>query len=217
MKEQSLTVSDLSLQAYARKLSTSDPTPGGGSASAAAGAMAAALVRMVAQLTAASPKYAAVAKAATEIGNQAQTLMESLLRSVDEDVTAFDLVTAAYKLPKSTEPEKSTRAAAIQKALTEATEPPMRVVEAALGVCRLAAQLVDFGNPNAVSDVGCAALFANAAAQGAAFNVGINTKTLKDRARADGYDERVRAALAQVDLLTEVVVGKVRAATRATI
>ncbi len=171
---------------------------------------------MVAALTAGSPKFKDVAGRATEIGDAAQRLMESMLGSVDEDVTAFDAVTAAFKLPKSTDAESTARTAAIQDALRAATEPPMRVVEASVEACRLAAELVDFGNPNAISDVGCAALFANAAAQGAALNVGINTKSFKNREAADAYAARTRSALAQVDLLTEVVLGKVQASVQAT-
>jgi formiminotetrahydrofolate cyclodeaminase len=170
---------------------------------------------MVAALTASSPKFKDVSGRADEIGAAAERLMESMLRSVDEDVTAFDAVTASFKLPKSTDAEKSTRAAAIQNALRAATEPPMRVVEASVEACRLAAELVDFGNPNAISDVGCAALFANAAAQGAALNVGINAKSFKDREAAAAYAARTRSALAQVDLLTEVVLGKVQASIEA--
>jgi formiminotetrahydrofolate cyclodeaminase len=215
-RETHLTVSALAFEAYVRKLSSGDPTPGGGSAAAATGAFAAALVRMVAALTAGSPKFKDVAQRATAIGVEAERLMEVLLRSVDEDVSAFDAVTAAYKMPKSSDAEKAARSTAIQDALRAATEPPMRVVDASVAACRLAAELVDYGNPSAISDVGCAALFAGAAAQGAALNVGINAKSLKDRAAADAYAERVRSALAQVDLLTEVVFGKVRAAVAAT-
>ena len=96
-----MTVSTLALEAYARKLSTADPTPGGGSASAAVGAYAAGLVCMVASLTAESPKHRDVADRAREIGERARGLMDALLRSVDDDVAAFDEVSAAYKLPKS--------------------------------------------------------------------------------------------------------------------
>jgi len=206
-----LNVSTLALEAYAHKLASADPTPGGGSASAAVGAYAAGLVCMVASLTVESPKHDAVAQRAKEIGERARGLMETLLRSVDEDVTAFDEVSAAYKLPKASDSDKAARSAAIQRALLAATEPPMRVIDAALEACRLAAELVDFGNRNAISDVGCAALFAGAAVQGAALNVGINTKSLKDRVAADDYASRTREALAQVDLLTEVILGKVNA------
>lgn len=211
LRKRTLTVSNLALEAYARKLASADPTPGGGSASASVGAYSAALVCMVASLTAQSPKHAAVAQRAKEIGELAHGLMETLLRSVDEDVTAFDQVSAAYKLPKASDADKAARSAAIQRALLAATEPPMRVIDAAVEACRLAAELVDFGNRNAISDVGCAALFAGAAVQGAALNVEINTKSLKDRVAADDYADRTRAAIAQVDLLTEVILGKVNA------
>jgi formiminotetrahydrofolate cyclodeaminase len=210
-----LSVSTLALEAFARKLSSGDPTPGGGSASASVGAFAAGLVRMVALLTAGSPKFKEHAERATAIGAEAERLLETFLRCVDEDVAAFDLVTAAFKMPKSADAEKSARAGAIQAALLAATDPPMRVVDASLEVCKLAAELVDFGNPNAISDIGCAALFANAAAQGAALNVGINARGLKDRASADAFEQRTRTALAQVDLLTEVVLGKVHASIAA--
>jgi methenyltetrahydrofolate cyclohydrolase len=209
-----LTVVALSIDAFSRKLSTSDPTPGGGSAAAAVGAMGASLVRMVAQLTAGSPKFADVAERATELGARAERLMEDLLLDVDEDVTAFDGVSAAMKMPKSTDGEKSSRTNAIQSALRAAADPPMRVVEASLETCKLAAELVDIGNPNAASDVGCAALFASAAARGAALNVAINAKSLKDREAAHTYTERLRVALAQVDLLAEVVLGKVQSFVR---
>lgn len=208
-------MSTLALESYVRKLSSGDPTPGGGSASASVGAHAAGLVRMVAELTAGSPKFKKFADRAAAVRAKAEALMETLLRSVDEDVEAFDAVSAAFKMPKSTDAEKTARTDAIQIALRAATEPPMRVVGASLEVCKLAAELVDFGNPNATSDIGCAALFASAAAQGAALNIGINTKSLKDRAVADTYAARTRAALAQVDLLTEVVLGKVQASIAA--
>jgi methenyltetrahydrofolate cyclohydrolase len=211
-----LTVSTLALDAYTRKLSSGDPTPGGGSASASVGAYAAGLVKMVSTLTTDSPKFKDAAPRAAAIGAQAERLVEALLQSVDEDVAAFDAVTAAFKMPKGTDAEKAARTGAIQAALVKATEPPMHVVDAAVEACRLAAELVDIGNPNAISDIGCAALFANAAAQGAALNVGINVMTLKDRAVADAYTERTRTALAQVDLLTEVILGKVQAGLTAT-
>ena len=211
-----MNVSTLSVEEFSRRLSLSDPTPGGGSAAAAVGAMGASLVRMVAQLTAKSPKFADVAARAIAIGDDAQRLMEKLLAGVDDDVRSFDAVTAAFAMPKGSEAEKNARAAAVQRALLAAADPPMLVVELSLAACKLAAELVDIGNPNAVSDVGCAALFASGAAQGAALNVGINVKALKDRAVAHEYERRVRAALAQIDLLTEVVLGKVQSAVAGT-
>ena len=206
-----MTLAALSVSDYARRLASADPTPGGGSAAAAVGALAAGLVRMVAELTANSPKYADVAERARELGAAAANIVQDCVRCIDDDVTAFDRVSEAYRLPKSTDPEKSARTSAIQLALAGAAEPPLRVVELAERACALAAELVDFGNPNAVSDIGCAAAFAQGAAKGAALNVEINIKTLKDRTAADAMSARLRAALAHVNVLAEVVLGKVNA------
>lgn len=202
-------LASLSLHDYARKLASADPTPGGGSAAAAVASLAAGLVRMVAELTAGSPKFADVAPRAKALGAIALALSEELIVCVDEDVAAFDKVSDAYALPKADDAQKSARSAAIQRALAGAAQPPLRVVELAERVCGLAAELVDFGTPNAVSDLGCAAAFAQAAAQGAALNVEINARSLKDKAAADALTSRVRAALAQVDIQAEVVLGKV--------
>lgn len=206
-----MTLAALSVGDYARRLASADPTPGGGSAAAAVGAFAAALVRMVAELTANSPKFVDVASRATELGAAAAIIVQECVACIDDDVVAFDRVSEAYRLPKSTDAEKSVRTNAIQRALAGAAEPPLRVVELAERACALAAELVDCGNPNAISDIGCAAAFAQGAAKGAALNVAINVKTLKDRNAADAMTVRLRAALAQVNLLSEVVLGKVNA------
>ncbi len=44
-----------------------------------------------------------------------------LTAAIDEDVVAFNAVMGAYGLPRGTDEEKATRAAAIQAALKEAT------------------------------------------------------------------------------------------------
>jgi formiminotetrahydrofolate cyclodeaminase len=207
-----VSLAGLSIEEYARRLASSDPTPGGGSASAVVGAMGASLVRMVALLTLESPKYTAVAARAGSIARDAEALAREFLRSVDEDVTAFDKVSAAYKLPKASDAEKAARTAAIQKALLGACDPPLQAIALAQRTCSLAVELVDFGNPNAISDIGCAALFAHAAARGAALNIAINAKALKDESEAGRVLGRMTTSLAQVGLLAEVVNGKVKSA-----
>jgi formiminotetrahydrofolate cyclodeaminase len=203
-----LSLTALSIEAFTRKLASADPTPGGGSVAAAVGAFGAGLIRMVALLTANSPKYAAVAPRCTEAARTAQMLSDQLLKLVDEDAAAFDRVSEAYRLPKSSDTEKSARSAHIQAALSAAIEPPLRVIAASLAISELAAELVDVGNQNALSDIGCAALCAQAAAHGGALNVEINASGLKDRALARSFTERVHGQLAQVSLLAEVVLGK---------
>ena len=210
-----MTLAATSVSDYARKLASADPTPGGGSAAAAVAAFAAGLIRMVAELTANSPKFPDVAERARALGASASSIVDECVACVDDDVNAFDRVSAAYKLSKNSDDEKTKRSEAIQRALAGAAEPPLRVVELSQRTCALAAELVDFGNPNAVSDIGCAAAFAQSAAKGAALNVQINVKTVKDRKLADEMTARLRIALAQVNVLSEVVLGKVNASLEA--
>lgn len=200
----------LSMEAFARKLASADPTPGGGSVAAAVGSFGAGLVRMVALLTSNSPKHASVSARCQAIGDSAGSLCETLLRLVDEDTEAFDRVSAAYRLPRNTDPDKATRSAAIQRALAGAIVPPIKVIAHAREICELAVELADIGNPNALSDIGCAALCARSAAEGAALNVDVNARSLKDRAEAQKHLDRANQGVAQVSLLSEVILGKLR-------
>lgn len=203
---------ELSLDAFLGKLASSDPTPGGGSVAAAVGAYGAGLIGMVAHLTSSSPKHSAVADKCRTIADRAKELAEILLSLVDGDAASFDRVSAAYRLPKSTDAEKAARTLQIQEALDGAVQPPLRVIQCSREICDLAVELVDIGNPNALSDVGCAALCAQAATQGAALNVEINARSLKNRETAQRYLASLNASLAHVSLLSEVVLNKVHAA-----
>jgi formiminotetrahydrofolate cyclodeaminase len=205
-----MALTTLSLEDFLRKLGSADPTPGGGSVAAAIGAFGAALVRMVALLTLNSPRFAASAARSSDIEHAAATLSEKFELLVNEDAQSFDRVSAAYRLPKTTDSEKAVRSAAIQSALLGAIVPPAEVIRYSREVCALTAQLADIGNPNALSDVGCAALCGQAAARCAMLNVEINAGALKDRAVAQRHLDQTATDLAQVNLLCEVILGKLR-------
>jgi len=205
-----LTLSAQPLRDFTHKLASADPTPGGGSVSAAVAAFGAGLVRMVALLTSNSPKYRDVSEQCATIARKAERLTDALLELVDEDAASFDRVSDAYRLPKATDSDKRARSAQIQTALEGAIATPLRVIRGTREICDLAIELVDIGNANALSDVGCAALCAQASSQGAALNVQINAAALKDREAAARANEELNAALAHVSLLAEVVLGKVR-------
>jgi glutamate formiminotransferase/formiminotetrahydrofolate cyclodeaminase len=89
-------------------------------------------------------------------------------------------VSSAYKLPKETPDQNVARDSAIQAALVKAAEVPLETARACVAVARLAATCAQKGNSNAVSDAGVAALLAEAACKGAAYNVRINVASMKD-------------------------------------
>ena len=105
-----------------------------------------------------------------------------MLLLVDEDTAAFNKVMAAFGLPKESAAEKSARAAAIQSANKEATEVPLRVMEAASKAYELLAEMANKGNPASISDVGVGLLAVRACVEGAGMNVRINLAGLKDEA-----------------------------------
>jgi len=91
----------LTLREYTQRLSSGEPTPGGGSAAALAGGLAAALAAMVARLTISRKKYAEHEAEMQIVLDQAERLRNQLLALVDADTAAFQDFMAAYGLPKS--------------------------------------------------------------------------------------------------------------------
>ena len=169
-----------SLSGFVASVASSAPVPGGGSVAAHVGALGAALAEMVAGLTVGRKKYAAVDAEMKELAARALSLGSRLSALVKEDADSYTLVSAAYKLPKGTPEEIAARDAAIQSALVKAASVPLETARACVTVAQLAATCAQKGNTNAVSDAGVAALLAEAACKGAAYNVRINVSSMND-------------------------------------
>ena len=182
------TVSQL-LEAFA----SSDPTPGGGSASALAAAVGASLLLMVARMpktrSSAEADRAALDRAASGLAPLAIVLRDL----IDKDTAAYNQVVAAYRLPKGTDEEKAARKDAIQRAMRAAIEAPLAVMRACRAALAHAAAIEAHGNPNAASDVTVAKELLGAGLNGARANVDINLPGISD---AD-YVTRVKAELVQ--------------------
>ena len=172
----------LSLEDFLAALGSDAPTPGGGTAAATAGAMGASLAEMVARLTLSKEKYAASHDAMRPILEAGQLARKEFVALAREDSEAYDAVVAARRLPKDTDEQKAARQNAIALANRRAAEVPMRTARAAARLLAALPELAEKGNPNAVSDVGAAALLLDACAEGALLNVGINLPGIEDAA-----------------------------------
>src|SRR5688572_29455995 len=104
-------LTELTVQSLVERLASSDPVPGGGSASALAGAMGAALVQMVVELSVDRPAAVGHEPALTEIRAAAETWQSELLNLAELDASAYAAVVLARRLPKESELERETRAA----------------------------------------------------------------------------------------------------------
>lgn len=190
---------------FLARLASAEPTPGGGSASAVAGSMAAALVSMVASLSAGRPKYAPYVSTLERAGAVGDDTRRRLLELADEDSRAYDGFGAAMKLPRETPGEVTERQAAIRAAARAATEVPMEVVQ----VCRTVAAELELlagrSNKNASSDLLVGALLIDAAAHGAAANVFINLSSVGDPDFEDHALREVTTALSLIEDLAAQV------------
>jgi len=174
MPETNVQLVDVTVDDFLDRLASSDPAPGGGSASALAGAMAAGLVGMVAELTVGREQYVEHDAAVREIGAAAAGHRQTLMTLAQDDATAYDAVVRARRLPRETEAEQAARSAVLRDSMLEAARIPMRIATESLDVLQLAERIAPIGNKNAVSDAGVAALLAASALRGAVLNVRIN-------------------------------------------
>jgi formiminotetrahydrofolate cyclodeaminase len=202
---------DLALSAFVDRLASSDPVPGGGSASAVAGSVAAALVTMVTSLSTGRPKYQAHESMYAWTAAEGARLSKRLLELADEDAEAYGGFAAARKQPHDTDAEREARSLALQVAARDASQVPMFCLEACRDVVAAAELLAGRSNVNAASDVLVAALLGEAAAGGAAANVRINLPSVGDDTFAAELTERVDQLLHDVERLTTGVRGVVAA------
>lgn len=189
-------------------LASSDPTPGGGSASALAGAVAASLLLMVSALQKTRNGTADDRRALDAARARLQPMGAELAALIDRDTAAYDRVIAAYRLPKNTDAEKAQRKEAIQRGLAGAVETPLAMLRAIRAAAADAIVVARHGSGSAGSDVIVATELLRAAANGALANVEINLGALADRARAS-------AARDEASRLREETLGDATAARAA--
>ena len=203
-------IKDTAVEPFLDALASQAATPGGGSAAAIIGAMGAALVSMVCNLTIGKKKYAEVEGEMKDVLAKSEALRLKLTGMIEDDVKAFDAVMAAYGMAKETDAEKAAREKAIQAALKQATDVPLRCCQAAREVIDLAAIASDKGNLNVISDAGVAVLAAYAALRSAALNVFTNARMITDKTFAEAKLKELNALLAGAESATEKAYGVVK-------
>ena len=184
-------LAELTIKDFVDVLGSDAPAPGGGSVSALCGANGAALCAMVCRLTQGKKKYAEFDELMAEIIPQAQALYEKLILSIDKDTDAFNLVSAAFKMPK--------------EGMVESTKVPFETMELCLQVLHLVDKMEGKFNQNAASDLGVAALNLGCAMKGAWLNVCINLGSLKDTAMAADYKARGQKMVEEGEALSQKI------------
>ncbi len=175
---------DMKVSEYLDVLISDEPAPGGGSVSALAGTQGAALMSMVCDLTTAKKKYEEDHELCAGLKEEATVLYKELAAAIDEDTDAYNLIAAAFKMPKETDEEKAARRKAIEEGTLEATKVPFGVMQKAMKGLEIAEKLHGHFNTNCASDYGVGVLNFIACMKGAWMNVKINVPGVKDEAFA---------------------------------
>lgn len=199
---------DMTVSDYLNDLASDSPAPGGGSAAALCGAQGAGLAAMVASFTIGRKKFADFEANALVVRDAELNLTEKLKAQIDKDTEAFNLVAAAFKMPKSTDEEKAERSKAIQAGTLVSTEVPFETMTLALEALRTAEKLLAGFNDGAASDLGVAAWNLLTCVKGAWLNVCINIGSLKDKEAAESFRVRGLEILKEAEEIAAKIAAK---------
>jgi len=169
------------MKEFLEKLSSKEPTPGGGGASALVAAVSCSLCSMVANLTTGKKKYAQYQDKIEEYIELLKEKNELLQSDIKKDADAFAPLAAAYSLDKSTPDYDQI----MEKALLDAAIAPKEILEDICSLVPIIEDLAVMGSRLAISDVAVAAACLEAAMKGCVLNIFINTKSMKNREKAE--------------------------------
>ena len=197
---------------YLEVLSSKAPVPGGGGASALAGALGNALGQMVVNLTVGKKKYAEVEEEMQKYLTDLKNMQQEFLHLSDRDAEVFAPLAECYRLPSATLEEKEHKDAVMEEKLLDASMVPVEIMEKSLELLEILDVLADKGSRMAVSDVGVAVQFTRTALLGAVMNVYINTKSMKNREKAEEINQKakrmIKIGTSQADEIYEKVLAQ---------
>jgi methenyltetrahydrofolate cyclohydrolase len=188
---------------YLKELSSSAPSPGGGSVAGIAGALGAGLICKVANLTIGKEKYKEYEEEMIYILNQGTCITDDFYRLSVEDAKAYKKLSSVFKLPKEKRKDK------LQDALKEAIEVPIKICKLSKEGIKLCLPLTSKGNKNLITDVGIASLMLKCAFESALFNVEINLKSIKDPNFILKIGDTLKPIEENINSLNEVVMREV--------
>jgi formiminotetrahydrofolate cyclodeaminase len=153
---------------------------------------------MAASLTAGKKKYAPVERDILALMEKTQALRRDMLLLADKDAAAFAPLAGAYGLPARTEEERLEKERVMEACLRGASAVPLEIMEKCGEALAALGEIAEKCSPLAVSDAGVGAAFLRAAVSGAALNVLINAKAMKNRQDAGELRRKTEALAARL-------------------
>lgn len=187
------TFASMTFRDFLDQTSAKTPTPGGGAVASAVGALAGALGGMVVSYSIGKKSLAAhepVLRDAAAVLANARTLMLAL---AEEDAQAYGLVNELMRLPES-DPRRMAEEPA---AILASARVPLAAMAASVDLLRLFGALAPVTNRQLRSDLGIAAVLAEAACRSSEWNVRVNVALIKDAGAKSSIEHDASRMLAE--------------------
>ena len=123
--------------------------------------------------------------------NKAQELRKKFLELINRDAEDFEPLSKAYAIPK----DDPNRDAEMERCLRLAANAPLEIFDLSCEAITLFEPLAKKGSKLAISDAATGVVFAWSAMYGAAVNVKVNTKLMKDREYAEKINKHIDEAM----------------------
>lgn len=191
---------------FIESLAARTPTPGGGAAAAMAGSMGTALFLMVVRFSRGKKANVEREGDLARVEGLLAAHLERLLPMAERDCRSFDLVSAAYGMPKDSDAQKALREKAVQEALRGAMVVPEETLCMVRDVFVAMDAITGCVGKAIASDLASGASLLMAAAEGAFLNVRINAAFLTNRELADSTMIRAQTVRAEVRRFHDTVV-----------
>lgn len=198
-------IEEMNLNDFLSETASSSPAPGGGGGCAFVGALGVALGNMVGSLTLGKKKYADVEDDMKNLSVRAQKVREELVSLISADAEAFEPLATAYRMKSDTAEEKAAKDNELEICLKGACEVPLEIMRKCCEAIDIVMEYAAKGSVMAISDAGCGAIICKSALQGAALNVFINTKSMKNRELAEKMNEEADELLRKYTMLADEI------------
>lgn len=189
-------LADTTLESLVASLGDRTPSPGGGAAASATAAISAALGRMVIAWSIGKDSLESFREGNEAARDRLLQWESDALRLADEDAEAYAALSSLMKQPADS-PERTEH---WDDAVDAAMAPPLATLELCCQVTSTLEQLVESTNTMLASDLGIAAVLAEAAARAAAWNIHANLSLVKDADKAGRIEADTSSRLGEITL-----------------
>ncbi len=185
----------LTVERFLDQTADRTPTPGGGGVTALAGALACAMGRMVAAYSVGKKTDAAVAARVQEAALRLERADQLLRALITEDAKAYTAMTEAAKAAKADPSKEGGRQAAILAAIAV----PMEMAALSSSALETMDEFKSIASKYLLSDLGVAAVLADATARASRYSVRINLGDVADATAAGRIAAEIDTIIAHCD------------------